>query len=386
MSKNIFPSEILNFTAEQEVAKHSKTSQAIYIALVVVVLGCLIALPYVYVDVTVQSKGLIRPSQSVSQINSPINGQVSQVLFKENDQVAKNDTLLIVESNHLKQEASNISQRVNEVKSYIKDLKLLQSTLTNSAFKKTNNLISPTYLQQYNEFKQKVSELNTAYLKAKKDFNRTKKLFEAQAVAKMEYEQAEFELNQTLASFKNFHQTQLTAWSSELQQHGEELNRLILQQTQLDQKAKNYIITSPVSGSIQGMKGLTKGVHVFSGKSLFNISPSAEMIVQTYLSPKDIGLIKQGMNAKFQVDAFNYNQWGFVTGNVIEISKDIIVQDKRPVFEVKCSLDRSQLKLKNGYIGKLKKGMTTQVRFIVAERSLWQLLYDKVDNWLNPNA
>jgi len=32
-----------------------------------------------------------------------------------------------------------------------------------------------------------------------------------------------------------------------------------------------------------------------------------------------------------------------------------------------------------------KKGMTLQARFIVTKRSLWQLLYDKVDDWANPN-
>jgi HlyD family secretion protein len=29
--------------------------------------------------------------------------------------------------------------------------------------------------------------------------------------------------------------------------------------------------------------------------------------------------------------------------------------------------------------------MTLQARFSIAERSLWQLLYDKADDWLNPN-
>jgi HlyD family secretion protein len=29
--------------------------------------------------------------------------------------------------------------------------------------------------------------------------------------------------------------------------------------------------------------------------------------------------------------------------------------------------------------------MTLQARFMVAERTLWQLLYDKVDDWMNPN-
>ena len=39
---------------------------------------------------------------------------------------------------------------------------------------------------------------------------------------------------------------------------------------------------------------------------------------------------------------------------------------------------------KNGYKGDISKGMTLTARFLIANRSLWQLLYDKVDNWLNP--
>ncbi|WP_234461911.1 hypothetical protein [Pedobacter segetis] len=69
----------------------------------------------------------------------------------------------------------------------------------------------------------------------------------------------------------------------------------------------------------------------------------------------------------------------------MDISDDILMADKQPVFKVKCSLDQGFLKLKNGYKGKLKKGMTFNARFMVTERSLYQLLYDKVDDWVNPN-
>ena len=47
-------------------------------------------------------------------------------------------------------------------------------------------------------------------------------------------------------------------------------------------------------------------------------------------------------------------------------------------------LDSQQLHLKNGFKGNLKKGMTLQARFVVARRSLWELLFDKVDDWVNP--
>jgi HlyD family secretion protein len=109
------------------------------------------------------------------------------------------------------------------------------------------------------------------------------------------------------------------------------------------------------------------------------------MVVEAYVVPDDVGFLQKDMPARFLVDAFNYNQWGMATGKVIDVPQDIKILDNKPVFEVRCSLDNDFLQLKSGCKGFLKKGMSVQARFIIAERSLWQLLYDKADNWLNPN-
>jgi membrane fusion protein, peptide pheromone/bacteriocin exporter len=55
------------------------------------------------------------------------------------------------------------------------------------------------------------------------------------------------------------------------------------------------------------------------------------------------------------------------------------------MFNVRCTLNQSHLQLQNGVKGEIRKGMTFQARFIVARRSLFQLLYDKADDWLNPS-
>ena len=84
------------------------------------------------------------------------------------------------------------------------------------------------------------------------------------------------------------------------------------------------------------------------------------------------------------MSAKNYNQWGAVAGTISDISNDVILVEGEPVFKVTSTLDQDFLVLQNGYKGRLKKGMTLNARFVLTERSLWQLLYDKVDNWLNP--
>jgi membrane fusion protein, peptide pheromone/bacteriocin exporter len=106
--------------------------------------------------------------------------------------------------------------------------------------------------------------------------------------------------------------------------------------------------------------------------------------VETYISPGDIGLITTGGSAKYQVEAYNYNQWGLASGNIIEISKDLEVINNAPVFKVRSSLDQSQLSLKSGFVGHLKKGLSLRARYHITERTLFDLLYDKVDDWLNP--
>jgi HlyD family secretion protein len=114
------------------------------------------------------------------------------------------------------------------------------------------------------------------------------------------------------------------------------------------------------------------------------ISPDSSLIAECYVSPNDIGLLRKNMHVSFQIDAFNYNEWGLVQGKIIDIARDFVVINEKPIFKVKCQLDKKALQLKNGYAAPLKKGLTFRARFVVTKRSLYQLLYDKTDDWLNP--
>ena len=152
----------------------------------------------------------------------------------------------------------------------------------------------------------------------------------------------------------------------------------------MEREKEQYVVTAPIAGSITQYTGIQPGNFIAPNQTIAQISSNEDLIVESYISPTDIGLIREGMDVKFQIDAFNYNQWGLATGKVIDISKDITAQQEQPYFKVKCTLQEQQLFLKNGYEGNLKKGMTLTSRFTVTERTLYQLLYDKMDDWLNP--
>src|SRR5690606_14157758 len=129
-----------------------------------------------------------------------------------------------------------------------------------------------------------------------------------------------------------------------------------------------------------------QGSMISVNEVLAEISPDSGLIAETYILPKDIGYLKVGTPVNLQIDAYDYNQWGMVGGQVQSISADIFTDREQPYFKVRCLLEKDSLSLRNGYQGKLHKGKTWQARFFITSRTLFQLLYDKVDDWLNPNV
>jgi hypothetical protein len=154
----------------------------------------------------------------------------------------------------------------------------------------------------------------------------------------------------------------------------------------LEMKAKDfYAVTSPVRGTVEQFRGVYKGSNIQAGTSLAIISPDSSLYAEVYMSPRNIGYINMNMPVNIQVESFNYNEWGSVSGKVIEISSDFFTDNSNVVFyKVKCCLDKDHLQHKKGNKGFLKKGMTVSAHFMITRRSLLDLIYQKMDNWINP--
>ena len=66
----------------------------IYIIVLAVVSAVVISLPFVYVDITVQSNGFVRPNGEISVITAPMTETVERVSAKEGDKLRKGDEIL----------------------------------------------------------------------------------------------------------------------------------------------------------------------------------------------------------------------------------------------------------------------------------------------------
>ncbi len=66
----------------------------VYLTVLAAVSAVIISLSFVYVDITVQSGGVVRPNGEISIITSPMTETVERVCAKEGDKLRKGDEIL----------------------------------------------------------------------------------------------------------------------------------------------------------------------------------------------------------------------------------------------------------------------------------------------------
>ncbi len=380
MKPQIFPKEILEHSVIVQQFILSKKKQTIYGVILIVLLLCLTSLPFFFIDVYASASGIIKPKEERVVLQSVQSGRVIFSKIEAHKTVKKGDTLLMLENEELEEKERFFLQNIKEKEFWISDLEVLL-TFSNS---KNQSLKTSKYIAVQNLYQQQLSELNVRLQKAIQDLKRNEGLFKKQIIAAVEMEQIQFEFDLANNNYSEFKKRMHSQWQNEYNQEQLLLSELKSQLEQLHESRSRYVLTAPLDGALVNVAGVQTNAYIIAGQPLAEISPESELVVNCYVNPVDIGYLKKDAPAKFQVDAFNYNQWGWATGKVSTIGNDIELIQNQAVFQVQCTLNDDVLFLKNGVAGKLKKGMTVKAQFFRARRSLWQLLFDKVDDWFNP--
>ncbi|SDK45380.1 HlyD family secretion protein [Pedobacter sp. ok626] len=385
MSLSTYSPETISSTSLVYRSKINKSTQIIYLVTVFTILLTFVALPLIKIPISVKSNGLLQSSIEKTELTVPANGRLIKLQLADNKKVKQGETLMVIDPTLAKQQGSIVQNRQGQTAAFLQDIRILLVYINRNGFSYPP-LQTGQYTASWQQFAQELENARIAKNQAENTYERYNKLFQNKAITESEYERYKFEFAQSRSAYKMIINRYKTQWQTEANTLRTELQQLSGQQVELNEQKKQYILKAPIDGSIQNLTGLQVGAYVFANQKIGEISPNAAITAFCYVRPADIGLIKKGQDVRFQVDAFNYNQWGLATGKVLYISDDIIVIDNQPVFKVRCDFTKGYLELKNGYKGYLKKGMTFTARFTVAERSLYQLLYDKVDDWVNPNV
>lgn len=387
--KQIFPIEIIENSSEKLINSHRVTTHIIYSVVVIAILFAMVLSFFIKIDVNVTSLGIAKSPGERVIINSPYGAFVKDIYVRENSKVKQGDTILLLNSEQIENEQNKYNNRFKEVSEYIRDLQLLIKLDKKSKDFDHTQLQSSTYRKSLSYYTYQYMDLETKAKNLAENYNRNKKLLEYGDISKAEFEPIKAEYDNSRIAIDLLAQKQITEWQAELDGFITELREINTHITQLKLKNKESVVISPITGIIQRIEGIDKGSYVQQGQKLFEISLDRQLYAECLMPPKDIGYIKIGQEVRMQVDAFNYNEWGIISGKVVEIFNDITLINSQegtlPYFKVICSIDNPYLTLKDGYRGELKRGMTMNCRFLLTKRTIFQLLYDRVDDWINPN-
>lgn len=254
---------------------------------------------YVTVNITrgdirqvVTATGEINPVNTVS-VGSQVSGTIEDIFVDYNSHVEKGQLLLKIEPSVLEAAVAEAQASLDSAKS--------QLTL------------------------------------AKNDYNRNKTLYDSGYIARAEMEQSQANYEQAQQSVKRM-------------------------QSQYDRAVTNLsyaTITSPVEGTVISRK-VDKGQTVaasFQTPDLFEIAEDlSKMQIETAVSEADIGVIKEGQNVTFTVDAYPRKTF---RGNVRQVRLSPTTTSNVVVYTVVIDVDNSDLSL--------MPGMTAFVTILVSE-------------------
>ena len=364
-------------TLENLIAKNKTKSISIYLVIVLAILVFLALLPIIKIDISSQSRGLIRSTTDNVPLSSLVNGKVTFIKLKNNQVVHQGDTLVRLTQENLDTEKATNKELAVDLQSRIQDLSLV-------VLGKNNNLKTADIQQEWYSYLSKKSELQSKISQAKSNFDRYKTLYEKGVIAQAEFEKYTFELTFSKQAVSTYEKNQLSIWENKKRDLEEQLKNLEGKLETIKVESHNYYIIAPQTGTIENYSGIQTGSFLNASQSIATISATDKLIVESTVSPNDIGLIQKNQKVKFQIDAFNYNQWGLLEGKVIDIDHNITIQGEQAFFKVRSALNTTTMKLQSGYKTQVTKGMTLTTRYIITKRSLFDLLFDKVDDWLNP--
>lgn len=364
-------------TLENLTHQNKTKSFSIYLVIVVALVVFISSLPLVKIDISSQSRGIIRSTTDNVPLTSLVNGKVVSIHLKNNRLVHKGDTLV-----QLTQESLNTEKSTNE--SLSSDLQNRISDLSRILSSSNAVLTTPELQQEWNSYNSRKNELESKIAQAKIVYDRNKHLFDKGIIARAEFEKYSFDYTYSQQSLSSLIKSQKSVWQNQKRDLENQLKNLKGTLNKINVESKNYVITAPISGTIENFSGIQIGSFLNASQPIATISATDQLIVESSVSPSDIGLIHKNQKVKFQIDAFNYNQWGLLEGKVIDIDHNITIQGEQAFFKVRSVLNKTELQLKSGYKTKVSKGMTLTTRYILTRRSLFDLLFDKMDDWLNP--
>ncbi|MEM7725351.1 MAG: HlyD family efflux transporter periplasmic adaptor subunit [Cyanobacteria bacterium P01_A01_bin.45] len=137
-------------------------------------------------------------------------------------------------------------------------------------------------------------------------------------------------------------------------------------------------VRAPISGTIFDLKA-SEGFVANPTEPVVKVVPDQTLTAEIFLTNKDIGFVREGMEVDVRVDSYPFSEFGDIKGELISIGKDALPPDELRnyyAFPAKVRLNKQTIKT-NGKVLPLQSGMSVQVNIKIRDRTILSIFTDK---------
>ena len=166
---------------------------------------------------------------------------------------------------------------------------------------------------------------------------------------------------------------QITSFKAEIAQTGSQIKSLLIQ---LQQR----IVKSPIDGTIFDLPITKPGSVVQPGQMISQIAPNnISFVLKAQMPSQESGFLQVGMPVKIKFDAYPFQDYGVLKGEVIWVSPNSKIQQtnqgNQEIYELEISLQKPYLENGNKRI-LLTPGQTANAEVIIRQRRVIDFILD----------
>lgn len=186
----------------------------------------------------------------------------------------------------------------------------------------------------------------------------------------------------SIAKYKN---NELSTTITNINTYTDQQNELEANIDKLTTQIDSAVVKATRSGVVNSSVELVEGDILSSGIEVLTIIPEedSQYKVSIYVSNANIGKLSEGMEVKFNVYALPNSEYGYLTGMITKISKDLKVDSNNTsgYYLVEANLDAKTLYDVKGDKADLKAGMACQAQMITESKRILTYVLEKINLW-----
>ena len=350
-------------------------------------IGIIILVVWAYfaqIDQVTRATGTIIASARTQDIQAVEGGVLTEILVKEGKDVTKGQLIVTLEEERAQAAVANSGSKIAALKAKLARLEaeIFERPLVFPEGIKNYSEYIKNQTQLYNRRKQAidqdVSSLQKMMVLAQQELSMNEPLLSygdvSQAdVIKLRRQVAEIQAQITNKRNKYFEEAQL-----EMTKAQEELNTELEQLRDHSQVLEEKKLFAPTDGTVKNILVTTIGGVVKPGEIIMEILPtSSDLIVEAKVSPVDIAYVNEQQVASVKLDAYDYSIFGAMTGNVVYISPDTLMEQtpkgEEPYYRIQIKITGAEFSGRRDEIV-IKPGMTASVDIKSRQRSVLSYL------------